>query len=145
MRPAAAQLREMRRLNMSYPAHLTPVPRAEWPRDPAEFQGGAPRVGLYRSRTHLVQVFAEPGGVLRLSVNRTEWDERRRRFREDISWDDLQRLKAEVGYPDCAAVEVYPPAMRVVNVANMRHLWVLPDAAILPFMWDGVQSRKVVA
>jgi hypothetical protein len=145
MRPTAAQLREMRRINLSYPMNLVPVPRAEWPRDPVEFEGGAPRVGLYRSRTHLVQAFAEPGGVVRLSVNRTEWDERQRRFREDITWDDLQRLKAEVGYPDRAAVEIYPPDTLVANVANMRHLWVLPDASVLPFMWDGARQRKLAA
>jgi hypothetical protein len=33
------------------------------------------------------------------------------------------------------AVEVYPPAGDVVNVANMRHLWVLRDR--LPFAWRG--------
>ena len=32
------------------------------------------------------------------------------------------------------AVEVFPADDQVVNVANMRHLWVLPEP--LPFAWE---------
>ena len=30
-------------------------------------------------------------------------------------------------------MEVYPRTADLVNVANMRHLWVLPE--LLPFAW----------
>ena len=44
-----------------------------------------------------------------------------------ISWDELQRLKDEHLGPDVLAVEIYPPAHRVVNELNMRHLWEVPQ------------------
>lgn len=37
------------------------------------------------------------------------------------------RLKAECGRGDKWAVELYPPDEAVVNVANIRHLWLLPE------------------
>ena len=47
--------------------------------------------------------------------------------RSGISWDELQRLKDEHLGPDVLAVEIYPPARRVVNELNMRHLWEVPQ------------------
>lgn len=92
------------------------------------------RLGLFRSRQFLLQVFHDKNGGLRLSVNRTEYDERKQSWREDISWDELQRLKAEAGFADRWAVEIYPAADAVVNVANMRHLWLLGEAPA--FAWN---------
>lgn len=137
MKPTASAVRQMRRDNLAYPAQLARVPVEKWPQ---EMSDGTPRIELFRSRTHLVQVFAEPSGIVRLSVNRTDWDERQNRFREDITWDDLQRLKGEAGYANHYAVEVFPPDIDVVNVANMRHLWVFPANVVLPFAW---RSRSI--
>jgi hypothetical protein len=133
--PNSAQLREMRRENLLQTRELSEIPFDRWPSIVVD---GALRIGVFRNRTHLVQLFKEPGGMLRLSVNRTEWDERVKRFRDDISWDDLQRLKAEAGFGDRVAVEIYPPDALIVNVANMRHLWILPAGSErLPFVWNG--------
>jgi hypothetical protein len=52
---------------------------------------------------------------------------RRQRFVDGIAWEDLQRLKAEIGKGDYCAVEIYPRDRDLVNVANMRHLWLLPE------------------
>lgn len=43
----------------------------------------------------------------------------------------LQHLRTEAGYADRCAVEIYPPDQDIVNVANMRHLWIveMPDFA----------------
>jgi hypothetical protein len=49
------------------------------------------------------------------------------------AWRDLQRIKNELTSPDRVAVEVYPAEGQVVDVANMAHLWVLPDGVGLPF------------
>lgn len=104
-----------------FPRQLTPVDRAEWPAmtcDPMPF-------AVWRSRYFLVQLF-DQGNAIRLSVNRVtvsangRWD-------DGISWDDLQEIKTAVGYGDEWAVEIYPPDADEVNVANMRHLWVLPE------------------
>jgi hypothetical protein len=138
MKPTASQLRQLKRDNMEWAAQLAAVPMADWP--PIE-SGTSVRVDVMRSRTFLVQVFGEDGEMLRLSVNRTEWDQRQNRFRDDISWDDLQQLKAEAGYADRVAIEVFPPDRLIVNVANMRHLWILPEGADqMPFVWNGRKS-----
>ena len=128
LNPSKRQVRQLRRDNADWPETLKKVPRSHWPRD-----DGRPRIAVLRSREFLVQVFEEPRGVVRLSVNRTDWDMNLRRWREDISWEDLQRLKSEAGYGCFDAVEVYPMDGDVVNEANMRHLWVLPES--LHFAW----------
>ncbi|MBU0494191.1 MAG: hypothetical protein KKA73_18565 [Chloroflexi bacterium] len=50
-----------------------------------------------------------------------------------IPWDDLQALKDEMLGVETLAVEVYPPADLLVNEANMRHLWEVPDPGLIPF------------
>ncbi len=98
---------------------LALVPRDQWP---AKIPSGLRRVWL--SKSFLVQEYdAIPPALVRLSVNRVsrykgEWS-------DGITWDDLQRIKDEVGYAESCAVEVYPPVSKVVNVANIRHIWVL--------------------
>lgn len=117
--------------NKSYPDHLVKVPQETWP------LATPPRlIEVWRSAGFLVQVFQE-NGVTRISINRAkigrfknvnefEWD-------DDISWDELQSLKAQCGFGHMCAVEIFPRDEDVVNVANMRHLWVLEE--ILPFVW----------
>lgn len=61
-----------------------------------------------------------PWGLIRhLRVQRNDG-------RSGISWDELQRLKDEHLGSDVLAVEIFPPAHRVVNELNMRHLWEVP-------------------
>jgi hypothetical protein len=46
----------------------------------------------------------------------------------DIPWSHLQHIKDALA-PDGRsrwAIEVFPPSDGVVDVANMRHLWVMP-------------------
>ncbi|MBN9243402.1 MAG: hypothetical protein J0I98_11465 [Mesorhizobium sp.] len=42
-----------------------------------------------------------------------------------IGWEELQAIKDHVAGAQAVAIEVYPPADRVVNNIAMRHLWVL--------------------
>jgi len=114
------QRKTLRRGNAQWPAHMIPVDKSEWP---AWAKEGGSRIAVYRSFKFLAQVFSENDGIIRISVNRAEfvadgWG-------ENISWDELQQVKREVGYGDRFAVEVYPADKDIVNVANMRHLWVL--------------------
>jgi hypothetical protein len=127
--PTAEDLRQLRRDNLKYPDHLVEVPREQWPM----VQGwtGSFVVQVFRSRRFTLFVWDQEGAT-RLSVQRTEWDDRKKRFRDDISWDDLQRLKSEAGFGAQCAVELFPPDGEVVNVANMRHLFIIPRPA---FMW----------
>jgi hypothetical protein len=131
--PTNEQIREWQSGNACFPERLVPVAREHWP-DAKDSPFGSTPVGAFRSRAFVVVVWSEPNGFTRLSVNRTDWDDSEGRFRGDIGWDDLQRLKAEAGYGDASAVELYPPDSQVVNTANLRHLFLLPSEP--PFMWQ---------
>lgn len=117
--------RELQRANAKLPAVLQPVPREQWPSTPVDMNKIP--YALWRSRDFLVQCFQEADGVTRLSVARTELDIQTGRWKDGISWDDLQLIKRQVGLGTYMAVEVFPADRDIVNVANMRHLWVLRD------------------
>ena len=103
------------------------MPREEWP-------SVASHIEAWRSREYLVQVFEEQaaGVLVRLSINRTRLTNDGG-WQQDIPWEDMQRLKSEAGYGGFDAVEVYPSDADVVNVANLRHLWVMHEP--LSFTW----------
>jgi len=120
-----SQARKARRarqqeITKQYPAHLIKVEKSAWPVQ----EEITTRIEVWISKSFLVQIFQEAEGLRRVSVNRTKmladgnWDDR-------ISWDELQQIKREVGLGDKSAVEIYPEDFNIVNVANMRHLWVL--------------------
>lgn len=117
----------MERENAKQPVRLAPITL------PAAVPGMTAPFAAWRSREFLVQAFAEAGGIVRLSVNRTHVDPATMRWLDGIVWDELQALKSEAGYGDREAVEIYPPDSSVVNVGSLRHLWVLPER--MPFSW----------
>lgn len=60
-----------------------------------------------------------------------EWWGHLRLWRDDGNlikgWDIVQALKGLICGPEALAIEVYPPASRLVDDAiNMRHLWLVP-------------------
>ena len=75
----------------------------------------------------MVQVYAEANGITRLSILQIKQDLKTKTWTDGITWDELQEIKNRVGYANYCAVEVYPERHNVVNVAAIRHLWVLPD------------------
>ncbi len=81
---------------------------------------------VWRNRKFIVQEFAENHGIIRLSINRTSIDNSGG-WLDGISWDELQEIKNRIGYSENEAVEVFPAQSDVINVANIRHLWVLPE------------------
>lgn len=117
--------------NQKWPDQLTAIPREKWPARAAELQHES-MIGVWRSKNYFVQGFAEPDGIVRLSICRTELNSRGQ-WRGGLGWDELQSIKAQCGYGDRDAVEVYPRDIDVVNVANFRHLWVLPG--LVQFAW----------
>lgn len=120
----------IRRENAKYSTALESVHPSQWPdRHPQEKSN---RIAVWRSRHFLVQVFMEADAT-RLSVNRTDVDGEGR-WRDGITWDELQNIKRAVGYGDSMAIEFYPPDVDVVNVANIRHLWI-PDSNEIPAHW----------
>lgn len=123
------QRRELERANAKLPLALQEIPQADWPQGALQ---DPTRLRMLRSRHWLVQEFeATAPALVRLSVNRTAVSGTR--WVEGISWDELQALKNECGYLLHDAVEIYPAAGDVVNVANIRHLWVMVDP--LSFAW----------
>jgi hypothetical protein len=126
--------REQRRQMAAYareqaakrPAALTEIPRSRWPAhcltDPQ-----AP-VKAFESRKYLAQLYDagahEGRTTMRLSVCRVTLKDDGR-WEEDLQWAELMQVKRECGFGDWYAVEVYPRDSDIVNVANMRHLWLL--------------------
>lgn len=120
------QRRQLERDNEKYPLVLKDIPRSQWP-DPL-----SKHMRVLRSRNFLVQIFHAPApAVVRLSVCRTSIAGDR--WKDGITWDELQQIKHECGYGEWDAVEVYPADENVVNVANMRHLWIMAEP--LEFAW----------
>lgn len=128
---AAAKLR---------PATLTEIPRSTWSPE-LLLPGNATRAWM--SNKFLAQLFdvAPFNGIdtRRLSVNRVtlkldgKWD-------EDLTWDELMQVKREVGFSDWYALEVYPRDKDIIDVANIRHLWLL--AVPLNLGWLTERTRK---
>ncbi|WVH05533.1 hypothetical protein KKJFFJLC_00044 [Vibrio phage vB_VpaS_PGB] len=103
------------------------VPERDWP---SHNQKGLVRVLL--SSEFLVQQFEEENGIIRLSVCKTK--RQGTRWADGITWDELQAIKNAAGFKDKCALEVYPEQNNVVNVANMRHLFVMPTRP--DFAWN---------
>lgn len=126
MNPTRQQRRAQKRENAKMPDAFQEVPRSAWPHTP----DGLRRV--WRSRRFLVQEFdALAPARARLTVCRTSLAGTR--FQDGITWDELQAIKSEVGFGSMHAVEVYPAEADLVNVGNMRHLWVLTHP--MEFAW----------
>lgn len=130
-RALANALREQAK---AWPIQLAPVPEAEWPRR----EGKERPIALWRSRHYLAAVYEEKWigdtEIRRLSVNRVTLG-RDGRWEQFIPWDDLQLCKHETGHGDWYGIEIYPRDRDLVNVANMRHLWLLSEP--LAIGWFG--------
>lgn len=99
-----------------------PVPN-DWPKESAPKR-------VWRSRNFAAQLF-DQNGTQRLSVCRCKIDNTGS-WIDGITWDELQRVKAECGFANEWAVEIFPPESQLVNVANMRHLFFVDAPA---FAW----------
>lgn len=106
------------------PANLTLIPPKDFP--PVDH----PPLKAWQSRKYMAQLYDEANEtyprLLRLSICRVRikgdggWQ-------QNITWEELQAIKRELGYGDWWGVECYPRDRDIVNVANFRHLWLLPE------------------
>ena len=128
-----SQIREMRKHlakeNMRYPMEMKAVPESEWPTARHGVWSSARPILVWRSRNFLAQVYDEKDGKMRISVCRTMLKDDGRWY-DNISWDELMEIKRQIGLADHYAVEVLPGDKDIVNVANMRHIWILPEFVI---------------
>ncbi len=119
-----AKLSYLHQQNRKYTDDFTAVPVWEWPKD----RDTSTRRKVFRSKGFLAQVFWEYKGLdtyTRITVNRTELD-KDGGWKGGITWDELMKIKFQLGFGDEWAVEIFPCQSQVVNVANMRHLWIVP-------------------
>lgn len=130
-RERRAQNAERKRLKMGpLRDEFTTVPPHRWP------TGITIPEGLFclLQNGHLLVFLCErPGGLTLMMVQR-------RNGKDGLLWDDLQWVKDAVGLGDHEAIEIYPRGSDLVNVANIRHLWVLPAGHRMPFGLDGHRS-----
>lgn len=91
------------------------------------FMGKKPEA-CFRNRNFFAAVFlddCEGQSYCRLTVNRTELFQDGN-WIDKITWDELMAVKRGIGMGDRWMVEVYPKDDEIVNVANMRHLFLVP-------------------
>lgn len=107
---------------------LREIPETELP--PNLPTGKDIRLKAWGNKDFLVQLY-DYGSGLRLSICRTGvkgfGKNNNPIWKDNISWDELQYIKAEVGFADAWACEFYPPEEKIVNVANIRHLWIMKE------------------
>lgn len=125
-----AYLREQNKL---WPSAMTPVGKEEWPDATRLLRTGLTNpFSVFRSKNFLAQVYLPVNGATRISIQRTMIDDDGN-WLQGMTWDDLMTIKSQIGFENEWAVEIFPPIDEVVNVANMRHLFVIPEAP--EFAW----------
>lgn len=122
-----AKRAHLRQENARFTDTLREIPFGEWP----EGYGSTPTtwtLAVWRSRRYLVQIVKEMHkDAHRLTVNRTTLNQKGDSWEDGITWDELMEIKRQCGYSAHWAIEIYPPDTQIVNVANMRHLWLTED------------------
>lgn len=116
------------------PEKLTAIPYERWP--PHYRQSTGAPTQAWESRKFLVQMYDAPTfkniDARRLSVSRVTL-KGDGRWEENITWEELMAVKRECAFGDWYAVEIYPRDIDIVNIANLRHLWVFSRP--LPIGW----------
>lgn len=98
---------------------------------PRKLQNREAPNNVYRNKYFLVQEYIYPlEGHIRLSICRTRLN-KDGHWEDQISWDELFEIKNAVGYADFDAIEIYPRESDLVNVANLRHLWITKEPVAL--------------
>ena len=131
-----ADRRWLKSQNKKWPANPLALPPEQWQHLDNNPEN---RIAVWRSRDYLIQIFREKNDVIRLSVNRSVlrpdglWE-------DCITWDELNWIKRKVGYGDRYGIEIFPPDQDIINVANMRHIWILPRP--LDVGWKSKNTRE---
>jgi hypothetical protein len=97
-----------------------------------------------------VYVYPPLNGARRLSFHRPELADPTRelsaenRWRDQITWDEIQRAKRDIGFGDQWALEAYPADEHVINVANMRHVWLVDEAPAWAWRNRGGEANRAL-
>ena len=82
---------------------------------------------IWRSKKYTVMVWNVPAGK-KMTISRNEWDSHTGRYKDSILWDEIMEIKRQIGFGEQNAIEFYPPDSEVINIANVRHIWLLPKS-----------------
>jgi hypothetical protein len=130
---------ELKAKNAEATRSLELVPKEDWPVQ----SGERSPLRVWRSRSFLVQEY-EDSGYIRISVidsrKLKSFSNNSPKFGNSITWEEIQQIKHDIGYGDRCAVEVFPPDNLVVNVANMRHIWILDY--VPNFCWGAKNAKN---
>jgi hypothetical protein len=132
MSTIAEQQKFLRAENRRHGEFLVSVPRSDWPAKSARLTEYP--VAVFRSRHFVCQEYRDEVTGHRLTFSRTMIDGTGN-YLDGITWDELMSLKRQAGYGERMAIEFYPPDYDIVNVANMRHLWLVKPEGKLPPHW----------
>ena len=85
---------------------------------------------IYRSKKYTVILWKQgidPTLLMgqKISISRNEWDSKSRRYVGDIVFDEIMEIKREMGLGEEKCIEFYPKDSELVDLANMRHIWVI--------------------
>lgn len=87
----------------------------------------------WRNKNYLVYLYHDRE-FLRLCVQRTTIKDDGS-FEDGISWDRIQQIKSAIGFGDYWGLEVFPADKSLVNVSNIRHIWLFEERPA--FAWSG--------
>lgn len=101
------------------------IPKDQW----SKINRGKPDndiLQVFKSERFLVQV-RQHNNIVRLAINKVKWSniDGKIIWQDGITWDELQEIKNQCGFKDSWLCEYYPPQTKLVNIANVRHLWVM--------------------
>lgn len=110
------------------------VPKEKWPTN----TDNTTVLKVFFNKNFLVQIIDDRNGYNRITVSKTKSKMIRgiRVWMDGITWDELQSIKNAVGYENSWCVECFPPENKIINVANMRHLWILPEVPKYCWNWN---------
>lgn len=110
--------------------------------------------GPWEERTHLRDDHRAPPGLMRCWPNRTYSVQliarnglevlmiRRHDGAAHFPWQDLQKIKDQLVGEDREAVQVFPRKGEIVDMANMAHLWLVPDGERLPYTFANLDATE---
>lgn len=131
------QRAENRALLKTKNKELTEVPHEEWP----TFPYGKIPMNIWVSKDYLVQMHISYPDMIRLSVCRSKvktdggWE-------DGLTWDELMDIKRELGFGGWYGVEVYPRDIDIINIANFRHIWLMPVPLPIGWFGEGVVANE---
>jgi hypothetical protein len=89
-----------------------------------------PRFAVFQSEDFTVQCFNVDENVIRLAINRNPVAQMSLSYPDGIDREELKAIIKALGFGDRYGVEIYPPKRSILNVMNVRHLWLLPKSPI---------------